>query len=70
MYLYVTLKGGENVRIEIGLWDLCGKKHELTLDVEEIVDYDICRNLLKELFYDDIIGDYGVALVKKGKEGK
>lgn len=46
------------------------KKHELTLDVEEIVEYDICRNLLKELFYDDIIGVYGISLVKKGKEGK
>lgn len=54
------------MRIEIGLWDLRGKKHELTLDVEEIVDYDTCRNLLKELFYDDIIGDYEMALVKKG----
>jgi phosphoribosylformylglycinamidine (FGAM) synthase PurS component len=53
------------VRIEIGLWDLCGKKHELTLDAEAIVDYNICKKLLRELWHNEIIGDYAVALVKE-----
>lgn len=53
------------MRIEIGLYDARGKKHEIMLDAETIDDYNICKKLLRELWHEEIIGNYGAVLVKE-----
>ena len=53
------------LRIEIGLYDAHGNKHEITLDAETIDDYNVCKKLLRELWHEEIIGNYGVVLVNE-----
>lgn len=51
--------------IEIDVTDVCGKKHEIMLDVETTNDYCVCKELVREMRRQGIIENYVMALVKE-----
>lgn len=59
------MKGGENVIIEIGITDVRGNRHEITLEAETTHDYCVCKELMREVWRQGIIKNYVVALVKE-----
>ena len=51
--------------IEIGVTDVRGKRHEITLEADTTNDYCVCKELMREVWRQGIIEDYVIALVKE-----
>ena len=55
------------MRIEIGITDVRGARHVITLDCDTVNEYNICKKLLRALWRHGMIWNYVVTLVKDGK---
>lgn len=58
------------MRIEIGITDARGDRHVIALDCETVNEYNICKKLLRALWRQGMIWNYGATLVKKFRKGR